>query len=116
MAKKNVLEFIRTHKKEIAIVAGTAIAGGIVFVIAKKKPTVSSNTVNSLIEKWRDVDHSAITIGRISECNTNGEWIDVIVNDIKVSDLAAFSEELQKLEGVNSDTGVSAMISLSNNW
>lgn len=113
MAKKNVMEFIKTHKKEIAIATGSILIGTIGFVITKKKLDGIENVSKTLIETWKDVDHSAITVGEITECTTNGEMIDVIINNISVKELATLSNQLPDVEGITPDSNVSAMIWVS---
>lgn len=116
---RKVKRFVMEHKKELAIAAVTITGGAIVFAITRKKSDKvtkamehSHKAVEATIEKWRDVDASAINMGSIVNCDTNGSWIDVMVDDITVSDLGKFGEELVKLETVNPDTEVSALISL----
>ena len=115
MNKKKVKEFVKKHKKAIALSAIAGVSGGVIFAITKKKPKIDK-VVEKVVDKWTDVDSSVIEMGKIEQCDTNGKWIDVVVNDINVSDLGKFGEELTKLEGVESETGVSAIISLSDEW
>ena len=118
MKAKNVMEFVKTHKKEVAVATVAVVGGVVVFAITKKKPEKSIQAVETVAKEWRDLDPSVIKLGTITDLveNTTGEYIDMIVNDINVGDLAAFAEELKNLEGVTSETGVSAIVSLSNNW
>ena len=45
MDKKNVKEFIKTHKKEIAIAAAATVGGGLAFAIIRKAPKFSKEAV-----------------------------------------------------------------------
>lgn len=119
---KKAKGFVKEHKKELAIAAVTVVGGAIVFAITRKQSETIKKDMDriheaftSTINEWRDLDKSVIELGTIESLDTNGEWIDAIVNDISVSDLGKLGEELVKLEGVNSETGVSAMISVLTN-
>lgn len=113
MDRKKVVRFIKNHKKEILISTAVAIGGIIAFSITRKKPEVKPLLIEVPSDNiWRELDSSVINLGTIVGMDTNEEWIDVVVNDIKVSDLGKFGEELLKVETVNPETEVSAMISL----
>lgn len=45
MDKKNVREFIKTHKKEIAIAAIATVVGSVAFAITRKTPKFAKETI-----------------------------------------------------------------------
>lgn len=118
MEIKNAWEFAKTHKKEVAIATVAVVGGVVVFAITKKKPESVVQAVETVSKGWRELDSSVIKLGTVADLgeNLDYEFIEMIVNDINVGDLAAFAEELKNLEGVTSETGVSAVIDLSNKW
>lgn len=118
MKAKNALEFVKTHKKEVAIATAAVVGGVVVFAITKKKPETTVQAIETVAKGWKELDPSVIKLGTIVDLgeNLDGEFIEMIVNDINIGDLATFAEELKNLEGVTSETGVSAVISLSNKW
>lgn len=112
MDKNKVKEFVKTHKKEIALTAVAVVGGVIIFAITKKKPKIVTQLAEAVpANKWRWIDAPELELGTITDLSTNGEWIDAIVNDITVGDLGRFGEELCKIEGVNPNTIVSSMMS-----
>ena len=118
MKIKNALEFAKTHKKEVAIATVAVVGGVVVFAITKKKPEKTVQAVETVAKGWKELDPSVIKIGTVTDLgeNLDGGFIEMIMNDINVGELAALAEEFKNLEGVTSETGVSAVICLSNNW
>lgn len=114
MGKTKVTEFVKNHKKEIAIGAISAMGIGIVIAfgtrVSKTMKITKSNA--STIE---NIDIPDVWgVGTMTDLWTEGTWTSTIVNNITVADLGKIGEELQEINGVKSGTEVSAMLSMLN--
>lgn len=114
MEKKNkVVEFIKTHKKQLAVCAATAIGGIVLIAIGKKR---SMNTVNFSgvfsTPSAKDIKVADWGCGTLAECWREGGWINTIVTDFTVADAGKLGEELMKIDGVTSDTALQTVLSL----
>lgn len=113
MNKKEMLEFAKNHKKELAA-AGIALVGGaVVFAITKQKP-VDLDKAAKVLYPVVDIEAPQLEVGTITELWQEGEWLNSIVNDIKVADCGKFGEELTKIENVTPDTTISAVMTFIN--
>ena len=98
--ENKVVEFIKTHKKGIAITAGLTVAGIAVArsmskVVDLPKPELSVGTMQEL---W-------------TEKQSNGEvYINAIVENLTAADLGRFGEEMMKVDGIGPDTVASLII------
>lgn len=118
MDKKNVREFIKTHKKEIAIAAIATVVGSVAFVITRKTPKFAKETIKSVTTKVMptDIPKPELEFGTLTDL-----WVDdlgvinAIVNDITVADLGKFGEQLTKIDGVENNTVVTAVMGFINN-
>lgn len=111
MDKKNVKEFVKTHKKEIAIAAAT-VGGVLAFAIIRKAPKFSKDAVKIDTTQVMDtyLPKPELEFGTLTEL-WKDEWgINAIVNDITIADLGKFGEQLTKIDGVENDTVVTAMM------
>ena len=103
--------FVKKHKKEIAIGVGTAVIGGVVYMITKKKPKI--NSIDSFMPiPYKDLEIPKLDIGRIDEL-----WQDkiskmAIVNDFTIADMGDIGQEFLKIDGVTNETEVSVIMSL----
>ena len=112
MDKKNVRKFIKTHKKEIAIAAIATVIGSVAFVITRKTPKFAKETIKSVATQVMptDVPKPELEFGTLTDL-WKDEWgINAIVNDITIADLGKFGEQLTKIDGVENDTVVTAMM------
>ena len=110
MDKKKVKEFVKTHKKEIALTALAVIGGTVVFAITKKKPKIRSTTVNGVFNEITDLAKPELGFGTITELWKEGDYTNAIVNDITVADLGRFGDELCKIEGIKPETIVTSVM------
>lgn len=122
MTKNQIKEFVKAHKKEIAIatttVVGIAVLGATGTIVKKKfGKKVAAKAIETAVEevKWIDVDTSGITVATITDACGNGSWIDMIVNDVTVDELATLAEQLKTIKGVTGETEISACVSLIEN-
>ena len=117
MEKKNkVLEFVKTHKKAIAVGAITAVSGIMLFMIGKKKPmsTIHFSGVFST-PNAKDIQVANWGCGTLEECWREGGWINAIVTDFTVADAGKLGEELLKIDGVTADTTLQTVLSVQDN-
>lgn len=105
--------FVKEHKKEILIGTGLVIAGGVIFVVTKKKPKFEgARRVIKTSMEYTDLEKPELNIGRIDEL-----WKDecgkmAIVNDFTVADMGSIGQEFLKIDGVTNDTEVSVIMGL----
>ena len=108
MDVKKVLNYAKTHKKEI--ITGTAIvAGGIVlYAFTKQKPKIENlNSTNLITDLKESVNWN---LGELTECFKDDGGVEAIVNDIKVSDIGALGEEFIRTGEVTAEDTVSAIL------
>ena len=100
MDKNKVVEFVKTHKKEIAIAAGLtavgiAVAKNLIKVEDLPKPEASVGTIQEL---WK-------------ETQSNGETYNIaIVDNLTAADLGRLGEEMMKVKGINANTVASVIV------
>lgn len=111
MDVKKVLNYAKTHKKEI--ITGTAIiAGGIVlYAFTKQKPKID-NIITFEELKSMDMPEDW-KLGTLDEYFKEDGFVQAIVNDIKVGDIGELGEEFIRTGGVTADDTVSAVLYIS---
>lgn len=112
MDVKRVLNYAKTHKKEI--ITGTAIvAGGIVlYAFTKQKPKIDGMKATEVF-KSMDLDKPEDwKLGELTEYWKESGYVNAIVNDIKVSDLGELGEEFIRTGEASAEDTVSAIISI----
>lgn len=113
-AKKEnkVLTWVKEHKKAIVIAAGGTV-GTAVMVILTKKLVLNNNKIPVLFQgvlKNGKTAYDVKSIGTFETCRVvdlwkEGDWLDGVMDDIKVSDLGEFGEDLMKnVPGITEDT------------
>lgn len=117
MEKKQnkVVEFVKTHKKEIAIVATSAaafICGIALYAMGKKHyvPVKFSGVIET--PAARDISIDDWSMGTLRECWHEGGWINAIVTDFTVVDAGKLGEELLKIDGVAMDTAMQVVLTV----
>lgn len=128
--REKVVEFVKTHKKEVAIAAGvtaTVIGGAVIFAITKKEPKfkVTEDLMKQMDHDWKaemDKKISALnwTVGEMTDLyevdfDDGKPFTEAIVNKLTLADIGKLGEECRKFEGVTDETGVSMVISLAQN-
>lgn len=102
-AKKEnkVLTWVKEHKKAIAIATGVTVGTAVGVVLTKKlvlknnfKPIGTFETC-SIVDLWKE-----------------GDCLNSVMDNIKVSDIGKFGEDLMKnVPGITEDTILSAVLS-----
>lgn len=120
MEKKQnkIVEFIKNHKKEIALGAITTVTAvcGITF-IAKSKKSYVPVKFSGVIETpaARDIPIADWSVGTLTDCWHEGGWINAIAKDFTVADAGKLGEELLKIDGVNIDTAMQVVLAIPDN-
>ncbi len=106
-------EFVKEHKKEIAIGLACVVGGAVVYKITKKAPKFEKLEDCELIGSVT-VDIPQLKIGKIDDlwCDDFGK--NLIVNDITVANMGEIGQEFLKIDGVTEDTVVTGVIGLLN--
>lgn len=114
---KQVKDFVAEHKKEIAVGLCVTVGGVIIYKITKKEPKldtiIKSNERGTIIgEITKQLEAPVLDVGTIDDM-----WVDkfgttLILNDITVNDLGKVGEEFLKIDGINKDTCVTAVVGL----
>lgn len=112
MNKEKIKEFVKTHKKEIAIAAVMTVGGAVVFAVTRKTASAPVKAVEAVVKEYKDIDPSIIGIGTINDLYEDEWGYEMIANDITVKDLGNFGQELMKLEGVTEETEISSIIGI----
>lgn len=113
--QNNVAEFVKNHKKEVAIgVTGAAalICGIVYFATSKKSytPVKFSGVFETLAS--RDIPIDDWSVGTLTDCWRESGWINAIANDFTVADAGKLGEELLKIDGVTIDTAMQVVLSV----
>lgn len=119
MDKKKVLDYLKTHKKEIAIAGVTTVGGALLLMVGCKK--IKPRTMDDLLELKSDWMHTPCdaakdvgwTLGTLTDYWHEDGFPTAIVNDVKLSDLGALGEEFLKFEEVDKDKIVSLVVGLN---
>lgn len=116
---EKVKEFAKRNKKWIFLgTAVVAVVGGVtVYAITKKKPKFTCWMSDGTPE-WRLAEDERIkaldwSVGTMTDLWDEGGYINGIVNKVTLEDLGKFGEELKKIEGVVSESGVDMVIGLN---
>ncbi len=120
-AKKEnkVLTWVKEHKKAIVIAAGVTV-GTAVSVILTKKLVLNNNKIPVLFQgvlKNCKTAYDVKPIGTFETCRVvdlwkEGDWLNSVMDDIKVSDIGKLGEDLMKnVPGITEETMLSAVLS-----
>ena len=94
--QNRVVEFIKAHKKGIAITAGLTVAGVAVARIICGDKAVNlpkpEFSIGHLQELWTETQSNAET------------YINAIVGSVTAADLGRFGEEMTKVDGIDPDS------------
>ena len=118
MEKKQnkVAEFVKNHKKKIAILVtcSAALGCGIAYIMVDRK-------FRTPVKFWgvmgtpaaRDISIDGWSLGTLVECWHERGWFNAIVTDFTVADAGKLGEELLKIDGITMDTALEAVLSIS---
>lgn len=115
---EKVKVFMKDHWKEIAVGAGIVVIGGVTYVLFKKKPNFEKLDLKLPdVSDWAAKEQERISelnwgIGEMTDLWDEGGYINTIVNDIPLSKLGEFGEELKKIGSITDDSLVDMVIGL----
>lgn len=101
MTKHEFVEYVKNHKKEIALGALGLIGTGLLvaFGVEVSKASMERNLVEGF------------TTGKVNDLWNEGGYGNAIVQFFKIKDMGALGEDLKKIGGITDDTEVSAVLS-----
>ena len=120
MTKHEIMEYVKTHKKEIALGAACAVGTGVLIALGVKvsrSMNISGNPVQmigdivSSDDNWMErnlVD--GFTTGKVNDLWNEDGYGNAIVQFFKIKDMGALGEDLKKIKGITDDTEVSAVL------
>lgn len=120
MTKHEIMEYVKTHKKEIALGAACAVGTGVLIALgvkASRSMNISGNPVQmigdivSSDDNWMErnlVD--GFTTGKVNDLWNEDGYGNAIVQFFKIKDMGALGEDLKKIKGITDDTEVSAVL------
>ena len=115
---EKVKVFVKDHWKEIAVGAGIVVIGGITYVLFRKKPDFENvNLELPDISDWSTKEQERISklnwgIGEMTDLWDEGGFINTVVNNVPISKLGDFGEELKKIGTIADDSLVDMVIGL----
>ena len=112
-------EWIKKHKKEIAIGTVSTIGAGLLYYkFGIKRPTnveIENNKCLEVAKNFLKSDQMEKTIdigiGTVTDYWKEGTYTNMILNDIKVSDLGLVGEKIiDTIEDITEDTDVTSVL------
>ena len=106
MDKNKVVEFVKTHKKEIAIAAGLTVVG---IAVAKTFPKGTGIRIEKIHTSELGKFESVMNLWK--ETQPDGEtWINTIAENLTAADLGRLGEEMMKVKSINPDTVANVIV------
>ena len=116
MEMRKVLDFAKSHKKEIAIAAVVTVTGVVVYAITRKKPVFKcADMTLTNFGRCKNIDIPEVAAGVITNLFDEGDHTHAIVDNIAMSDLGKVGELFKNVEGITDDTQVSAFFGFVRN-
>ena len=112
--RTKVVDFIRDHKKAIAIGAAT-LAGGITLIAFGKQTRIATIAGATISKLSTDVKVDGWDVGTLDMCWAESGHINAIVEGLTVKDAGKIGENLLKIKGVTPDTDLSIVIGIPDN-
>lgn len=124
MTKHEFAEYVKNHKKEIALGAlgliGTGLLVAVGVEVSKASKAANGNPVEligdivsySCDDNWTERNLvEGFTTGKVNDLWNEGGCGNAIVQFFKIKDMGALGEDLKKIGGITDDTEVSAVLS-----
>ena len=119
MTKHEFVEYVKNHKKEIALGALVTIGTGVLIAVGVKSIHSIKNAGNAvemigdiIDDNWADKNVvEGFTTGKVNELWNEGDYGNAIVQFFKIKDMGNLGEDLKKIGGITDDTEVSAVLS-----
>ena len=122
MTKHEFAEYVKNHKKEIALGALGLVGTGVLIAIGVKSYNSIKENANPvqmigdiIDDNWTENNVvEGFTTGKVNELWNDGEYSNAIVNFFTIRDMGALGQDLKKIKGITDDTEVSAVLSFVN--
>ena len=122
MTKHEFVEYVKNHKKEIALGALVTIGTGALIAVGVKSIHSIKNSGNTvemigdiIDDNWADNNVvEGFTTGKVNDLWNEGDYGNAIVQFFKIKDMGNLGEDLKKIGGITDDTEVSAVLSFVN--
>lgn len=122
MTKHEFVEYVKNHKKEIALGTLGVIGTGVLIAIGVKGIRSVKNIGNPVEmigdivgDNWKDKNVvDGFTTGKVNDLWNEGGYGNAIVQFFKIKDMGILGEDLKKIGGITDDTEVSAVLSFIN--
>lgn len=122
MTKHEFVEYVKNHKKEIALGALGLVGTGVLIAIGVKSYNSIKENANPvqmigdiIDDNWTESNVvEGFTTGKVNELWNEGEYSNAIVNFFTIRDMGALGQDLKKIKGITDDTEVSAVLSFVN--
>lgn len=119
MTKHEFVEYVKNHKKEIALGALGVVGSGVLIALgvkefrAIKKFGNPVEMIGDIIDDdWKNKNVvEGFTTGKVNELWNEGGCGNAIVQFFKIKDMGDLGEDLKKIGGITDDTEVSAVLS-----
>lgn len=119
MTKHEFVEYVKNHKKEIAVGALCVVGTSVLVALGVK--TLQSAKINGnpvkmigdiVDDNWADKNVvEGFTTGKVNELWNEGKYGNAIVQYFKIKDMGVLGEDLKKIGGITDETEVSAVLS-----
>lgn len=126
MDKQRFVEFVKTHKKEIAIAAVATVGGIALYAITKKKPNIEPPKyglfwVRQPVDVQTRIDVPEQVTRCFGEawkdCTADGvESIGMALGNVPISELGAVGEAYSEMGNLEPDTIVDIVVTRGSNW
>ena len=124
MTKHEFVEYVKNHKKEIALGALGLIGTGLLVAFGVEVSKASKAANGTPVELIGDIVSDGcdgnwmernlvegFTTGKVNDLWNEGGYGNAIVQFFKIKDMGALGEDLKKIGGITDDTEVSAILS-----
>ena len=124
MTKHEFVEYVKNHKKEIALGAlgliGTGLLVAVGVEVSKASKAANGNQVELIgdivsdgcDDNWMERNLvEGFTTGKVNDLWNEDGYGNAIVQFFKIKDMGALGEDLKKIGGITDDTEVSAVLS-----
>lgn len=120
MDKKKVMEFVKTHKKELAIAGATIVLGTAYIIVDRngriRRDELIKNIANQF-EEFKAKEAASIakldwSVGKMTNLWNEGEHTNAIVEGVRVDEMGAIGEAFKAIEGVTDDTVMDIVVGL----
>ena len=116
MEMRKVFDYVKEHKKEIAVAAvGIVCVVGIGVIVRGKPVFRCADKTLTNFGKCKNIDIPEVGVGLVTDLWDEGCHTHAIIDNIAMADLGRVGEIFKNVEGVTDDTQVSAFFGFVRN-